>query len=74
MNTKAGIIATIIIIVVAGVFFLSRGSSVSNPSTSQTQGIQNDSDLTSASTDLDKTDLNSTDSELNQNVTDASTF
>lgn len=79
---KPGIIAVVVIVVIAAIYFLSRGSSVSNPTTqtitnpptSQTQGIQNDSNLTSASTDLDNTDLNSMDGDLNQNQIDASTF
>lgn len=78
---KAKIII-VVIVVIAAVYLLSRGSSSTklanqntpNPSPSQTQGIQNDSGLTSTSKDLDNIDVNSVDSELDQNQTDASTF
>lgn len=79
---KAGLIAVLIIVAIAAVYLLNKGSTVSNPSyqtvpsskTTQTEEIQNDSDLMSSSTDLDNTDVNTVDSDLNQNQTDASTF
>lgn len=78
---KAGTIAVVVIVVITAIYLLSRGSvlnptnqSTTNSPTSQTQGIQNDSDLTSASTDLDNTDFNSVDNGLNQNDSDASNF
>lgn len=52
-------------------------AAVPNPSTSQSassQTIQNGSNLTKASTDLDNTDLGSIDNVLNQNDIDASNF
>ncbi len=79
---KPGIIAVVVIVVIAAVYLLTRGNSVSNPynqstanpPTTQTQGIQNDNDLTAASNDLDNTDLNNVDGDLNQNDTDTSAF
>lgn len=80
---KKTIITVTIVLVIAAIYFFSRGNSASNPAnqnttnnrpSNQSQGIQNDSDLISAATDLDNTDLNSMDSDLNQNDIDASTF
>ena len=81
-TTTITIITAIILVVIGAVYFLSKGSSITNPTnqsatnppSQQTQGIQNDSDLTSASNDMDNTDVNSVDSELNQNDTDVSIF
>lgn len=75
---KSTVIVVVVIMLIGIVYFLSKGSSVSTPivqtPTSQTQGIQNDNELTSASADLDNTNLNTVDSELNQSNQDASSL
>lgn len=80
-NTIAVIVAIVLVVIAVG-YFLTKSNSVTTPPaqtmtnqpSEQTQGIQNDSELTSAANELDSTDLNSIDSDLNQNDTDSSTF
>ena len=49
-------------------------ATTTTPSQTQSTTITNDSDLQAASTDLDKTDVDSLDTSLSQNDTDASQF
>jgi predicted PurR-regulated permease PerM len=71
------ITAVIAVIVVAGIIFLKKQSNTELnqqiPQGSQSS-IQNSNDLNAASTDLDNTDIDSLDNELNQVNSDASTF
>lgn len=75
-TTTIAMITAVILIVIGGVYFITRGSAVSAPTNQSitTSTTQTDSSLTSALNDLDNTDLNSIDSELNQNDTDTSSF
>ena len=75
-NNDTGIVIAVIaiaVVVVMGLFLMGRGGmlTVSQQTDQKTQTIQNTSDLNSASTDLDSTDLNGMDKELNQLDADA---
>lgn len=71
------IIAVIAVIAVAGIIFLKKQSSTGLnqqiPQGSQSS-IQNSNDLDAASTNLDTTNIDSLDNELNQVDSDAFTF
>lgn len=71
------IIAVVVVIVVAGMIFFKKlndtGPNQQIPQSRQSS-MQNSNDLNAASADLDKTDLNSLDNELNLVDSDASTF
>ena len=82
-NQKGNTILTVLIIaaivLVGGYLFYQRGTMPSNNQPSQqlqqqSNAIQNDSELMSASGDLDSTNVDSMDNQLNQNTTDASSF
>lgn len=79
-NQKGNIILKVLIIaaivLVGGYLFYQRGTIPSNnqPSQQQSNAIQNDSGLMSASSDLDNTNVDSMDNQLNQNTTDAASF
>ena len=77
------IIVVVILMIAGGIwyfgFFTKTTSSTSQPvatTTTQTSttAITNDTGLQNTNSDLDKTDLNSLDSALSQNDTDASQF
>lgn len=69
------IIAVVAVIAVVGIIFLKKQSNIGLnkpiPQTGQSS-IQNSSDLNSASADLDNTNIDGLDSELNQVSSDAS--
>lgn len=72
------ILAVIVVLAVAGLYLL-KGRTTTSPTATNNiptnQAIQSDSDLQSASQDLDNTNIDSTiDSELNKNTADASSF
>lgn len=82
-NMQLLIILLAVVGIVAGVYLVQQKTNffpkAAAPSsninrTVSTQAIQNDSDLTAASVDLDSIDLNSIDNSLNQNDSDASNF
>ncbi len=71
------IIAIIAVVAVAGYFFLSQKGkyATTTPSSNGSySAIQNSSDLDTAANDLDNTDINQADTELNQLNSDASSF
>jgi hypothetical protein len=71
------ILAVISVLVIAGYFFVQRRNLTTIPSNSagtQFQRIQNDNDLTKADNELNNTDTNQVDIELNQLSSDASAF
>ncbi len=88
LNPVIAIIGLVVIAIIIVAVFLSaqktqQTTQVSSPSltltptstpTSNVPAIQNPSDLNAATADLDKTDLNDIDKQLNQLDTDASTF
>ncbi len=67
-----------VIVLVGGYLFykgtMPSGNQPSQQAQQQSNAIQNDSGLMSASSDLDSTNVDSMDNELNQNTTDASSF
>jgi hypothetical protein len=75
-NTMLIVLIFVALVLVGGYFFLNRGAPSNNQPSSQQQSnaIQNDSGLMSASNDLDSTNVDGIDTELNQNDTDASSF
>ena len=78
-NTMLIVLVITAIVLVGGYLFYKGGAmSLNNQPSSQVQqqsnAIQNDSGLMSASGDLDNTNVDSMDSQLNQNTTEASSF
>jgi predicted negative regulator of RcsB-dependent stress response len=78
-NTMLIVLVIAAIVLVGGYLFYKGGTMPSgNQPSSQVQqqsnAIQNDSELMSASSDLDSTNVDSMDNQLNQNTTDASSF
>lgn len=80
MKNKKGFSPVVIILIVAifiaiGVFMaVKKGQQITQTQQPATSVIQNTSDLDAAATDLDKTDVDGMDTELNQIDADASTF
>jgi len=75
-NTMLIILVIAAIVLVGGYLFYKGGimPSGNQPSQQQSNAIQNDNELMSASSDLDNTNVDSMDNQLNQNTTDASSF
>ena len=78
-NTMLIVLVIAVIVLIGGYLFYKGGTMSSNNQPSQqvqqqSNVIQNDSELMSASGDLDNTNVDSMDSQLNQNTTEASSF
>ena len=80
-NSNMILVAVVVIIIIAGVLLVvkkANNTSLKNPGNAQSlqndQPIQNSNDLNSASSDLDNTNIDGLDHEINQISSDTSGF
>lgn len=74
-NTIFALLAFLIILIFVFLWWWSRkGGNLTNQSVSRTPAFQSTSDLDSASKQLDSTDLNQMDADINRVASDASNF